>query len=82
MERADDVVVQWGLHEYTRQVVTFIYIDQQTAFGNQSVPGVKILLKTAVELYLIGVRFAFSVDATNYSSYCRVRALLVEPVGL
>ena len=55
---------------------------RKAAFDDESVPDVEILLKRQVEFDVIGVRFASGVDATHQSSDCRVRSLLIEPVGL
>ena len=81
MERAHDVIAQWGWHDDARRVATFIHVSQEATFNDESVPDVEVLLKSGVELYLIGVWFASGVDATHHSSQCRVRALLVKPVS-
>ena len=82
MERAHDVIAQWGWHDDARRVATFIHVSQKATFNDESVPDLENLLKREIELEFVGVLFANGVDAAHHFSDCGVRALLFEPVGL
>ena len=63
-------------------MATFIHVAQETTFDGKSIPVDEILLNTGIKLDFVGVWFASGVNTAHYSSDFRVRALLVEPVGL